>query len=620
MTIRQRLLLTLAPFLVLLTLLGGAGIFLLFRVGSNIDHILSDNYDSVKYMVELNEAVERIDSSFNLALLGEEKTASEMYARNWKKYLQNLAKEQENITILPAEQDLVDELARLTDLYRAEGDAFYEAPPEKRSSLYLGPRGKGGLVGRFAEIKKVATDIRDLNQVNMVDASREAKVSARTARFWLASGLGVAAVLAGLFAWGTVRSILGPLQDLTESTLALGAGNLNQTVPTAGPEELAGLARAFNRMSGQLRDYRQSASARLLRAQRTSQATIDAFPDPVLVLEPGGRVEMANPAARQVLGVAPPAENETGVPWQPPEALRGPVADALRQQRPFVTQAFDQTVTFRLGNEDRAFLPQVLPIADPYGNTLGAAVVLTDVTRFRLLDQMKTDLVATVSHELKTPLTGVRLAVHILLEETVGPLTPKQTELLVDARDNAERLLNVIEHLLALARLEQGGEALELRPVTPQSLLEAAADAARPRAADKHLTLTVEDSTDLPELAADVPRLGHALNNLVDNALTYTEQGGRITLSARKTADGVEIAVADSGIGIPQEHLGHVFDKFFRVPGQSRGQSTGLGLAIVHEIVAAHHGHIAVESAPGRGTVFRVTLPVWHGAVSGAKA
>jgi two-component system, NtrC family, sensor histidine kinase KinB len=328
---------------------------------------------------------------------------------------------------------------------------------------------------------------------------------------------------------------------------------------------------------------------------------------------------MANPAARQVLGVSPPLENETAVPWQPPEALRGPVADALRVQRPFVTQAFDQTVTFRLANEDRAFLPQVLPIADPYGNTLGAAVVLTDVTRFRLLDQIKTDLVATVSHELKTPLTGVRLAVHLLLEETVGSLTPKQTELLLDARDNAERLLNMIEHLLALARLEQGGEALECSAVTPQSLLSAAAETALPRARDKHVTLTVQDASSLPPIAGDAVRLGRALGNLIDNALTYTEQGGRIVLSARQTAEGVELSVADTGIGIPAEYLGHVFDKFFRVPGRSRGQGTGLGLAIVQEIVTAHHGHVRADSEPGHGTVFRITLPLWEETAIGGK-
>jgi signal transduction histidine kinase len=618
MTLRLRIALTLAPFVVLLAALGGAGIALLYRVGGRIDLILRENYESVKYMVELNEAVERIDSSYNLALLGQEATARDMYDRNWDKYLLNLSQERANIT-LPGEFELVDQLDGLTDAYHTEGDAFFKASHGERSALYLGSPGRPGLAQRFDSIKQVATKIRDLNQVNMVDASRQAKATARTAVIWLAAGLALATLLAGLFAWGTLRSTLGPLRDLTESVLAVGGGNLNQAVPTAGPAELADLARAFNRMAGQLRGYRQTASDRLLRAQRTSQAAIDAFPDAIVVLEPGGRVEMANPAARQVLGVAPPAEGETAVPWQPPEALRGPVSDALRLQRPFLTRAFDQTVNFRLANEDRAFLPQVLPVADPFGNTLGAAVVLTDVTRFRLLDQIKTDLVATVSHELKTPLTSVRLALHLLLEEAVGPLTAKQTELLVDARDNAERLLNMIEHLLALARLEQGGEALDVKPVAPRALLNAAADTARPRADDKHLMLSVAGDTDLPDVAADAPRIGHALNNLVANAITYTEPGGRVTLSARRVPEGVELSVADTGVGIPPEHLDHVFDKFFRVPGRSRGQGTGLGLAIVHEIVTGHHGHVHAENGPDHGTVFRMTLPLWDGAAGGGK-
>src|SRR5207248_7200648 len=141
-----------------------------------------------------------------------------------------------------------------------------------------------------------------------------------------------------------------------------------------------------------------------------------------------------------------------------------PLREAVERQRPYFGQSFDQVVLFRTGGEERAYLPQVLPIQDPYGGTLGAAVVLDDITRFRLLDQLKSDLLATVSHELKTPLTSVRLAVHLLLEETIGPLTPKQTELLLDARENTERLVRIGEHLLALARLEEGREELSLRP------------------------------------------------------------------------------------------------------------------------------------------------------------
>ena len=225
-------------------------------------------------------------------------------------------------------------------------------------------------------------------------------------------------------------------------------------------------------MSERLRAYRQSNTERLLHARQTAQATIDSFPDPVLVIDPEGRVEMANPAAQRLLGVVPPGRRSLRLVWQPPDPLRpaGP-PDALHEQRAYLTDSFDQAATFRLDGEDRDFLPQVRPIREPGGDTLGAAVVLSDVTRFRLLDQLKSDLVATVSHELKTPLASIRLAVHLLLEETVGPLTPKQMELLLDARDNAERLLNMIEHLLALARLEEGEERLALSPADPALLL-----------------------------------------------------------------------------------------------------------------------------------------------------
>lgn len=623
MTLRRRLLLTLVPSM-LLALLGAVGIGLLYQVSHRIRAILTENYDSVVFMVALNEALERIDSSFGFALLGEEDRAREQYRTNWAKYEQNLRLEQANVT-LPGEQDEVDHLVDLSRRYRLEGDRFFRPgrSAELRRAAYLGTPDGEGLLRMFHTIKATSDTIREMNQRNMEEASLEARTTATKSLYGFALGLVITGLLAGLLAYRTIGWILAPIEAVTRSARAIGAGDLEQSVPISSRDELGELAESFNRMARQLRDYRRSHLARLLRAQRASQATIDSFPDPVLMIDPAGVVEMANPAARRLLGITLPAGDPSGSPpakWVPPEALAGRIREALERQRPFLSQAFDETISFREGAEERSYLPQVLPIQDPYGETLGAAVVLNDVTRFRLLDQIKSDLVATVSHELKTPLTSVRLVLHLLLEETVGPLTTKQTELLVDARDNAERLLEMIEHLLALARLEQADDAMQVVPESPLDLLRLARDAVQARADAKHVSLVLDVSDDLPPLAGDRVRLGQALNNLLDNAVTYTPVGGRITLSATQVdAERIRLSVADTGPGIPQDYLPHVFERFFRVPGQSDAQGTGLGLAIVREIAVAHGGEAACATSPGAGAVFHLTLPIWKGADRGAQ-
>src|SRR5262249_8931030 len=179
--------------------------------------------------------------------------------------------------------------------------------------------------------------------------------------------------------------------------------------------------------------------------------------------------------------------------------------------------------------------------------------------------------------------------------------------------DNTERLRAMIDNLLDLGRLESGRQWLEVNPERPAALLQSAADQFRARAEEKGVELVVETPPDLPEIAADGRQVGHALANLLDNAVRYTDPGGRITLSAVAAPAAVTLVVADTGVGIPSEYLPHVFDRFFRVPGQSQEGGSGLGLAIVREIVTAHGGTVSCESRPGKGTTFRVTLPAWKG-------
>ena len=603
MSLRYRLWLSFAPLLALLAALGAGAVYALGVVGDRIDGILRENYRSVDAMAGLNEAAERIDSAFQFALAGRPGARHE-YDRWWAAYRRHLDFERTNLTE-PGEAELVARLADLTAHYRELGDRFF-APGRtaaERDADYYGADGRHGpLQAAFADIKHLSTDIRRLNQDSMERASAAARRTAAAARWWAALGLLAALAATGFLAWLTTRAVLRPVDDLTRSARAVGDGRFDQLVTAETRDEIGDLVVAFNRMTAQLRDLRQSQAARLLRAQQASQATIDAFPDPVLVVDPAGSVEMANPAARRVLGVVP------ATAWEPPDRLRDPLAAALRDQTPFAPEGFDLAVPYRTGGEERVYVPRVLPVRDPYGGTLGAAVVLNDVTRFRLLDEFKSDLVATASHELKTPLAGLRLAVHLLLEETVGPLTDKQTDLLIDARENTERLVRIVDHLLALARLERGREPLAVRPEDPAALLRAAVE--RVESALGGRRVAVEADPDTPPVAADADQLGHALDNLLVNAAAYTDPGGAITLAALPAGAGrVELAVRDTGVGIPAEFLPHVFDKFFRVPGQSRGNGTGLGLAIVKEIVTAHGGTVACDSEPGRGTTFRLTLP-----------
>jgi signal transduction histidine kinase len=404
--------------------------------------------------------------------------------------------------------------------------------------------------------------------------------------------------------------IVYPVRAATESAVAIGAGNLDQVVPITSDDELGQLAAAFNTMTRQLREYRQTHKAQLIRAQRTSQATIDSFPEPVLVVDLERRVEMANPAARRLFGLPHPAGAAARPPvWEPPEALRQPLTEALHEQRAYVPEGFDKVIVLQHGEQPFSYLPRVLPIRDAASATLGAAVLLEDVTRFRLLDEVKSNMVATVSHELKTPLTSIRLVIHLLLEENVGPLLPKQLELLVDARDNSERLLAMINNLLDLARLEQGGSQLRVQPESPSTLLQEAFQTFQPRAADRGVEFVLDDPGFVERVPVDKDQLQHALQNLLENALAHTPGGGRITLAAEAAPGHVVFAVTDTGCGIPAEYLPLIFQRHFRVPGDTTPGGSGLGLAIVREIVTAHGGSVECESDPGKRTVFRMSLP-----------
>jgi signal transduction histidine kinase len=235
-------------------------------------------------------------------------------------------------------------------------------------------------------------------------------------------------------------------------------------------------------------------------------------------------------------------------------------------------------------------------------------MVLQDVTQLRQQDEIKRGMISTVSHQLKTPLTSIRMAIHLLLEEKVGHLTEKQVELLLAAREDSDRLHNILNNLLDISRIESGKAKMELRLLSPNSLQMEALEPFWRAAHDQGVTLNVEVPGDLPEVWADPTRIYYVFGNLLSNALKYTPAGGRVTVSAGAEKNEVRFSISDSGRGIPVQYLPRIFEQFFRVPNQEKESGAGLGLAIVKEIIEAHGGTVGVESQEGTGSTFSFTL------------
>ncbi len=258
--------------------------------------------------------------------------------------------------------------------------------------------------------------------------------------------------------------------------------------------------------------------------------------------------------------------------------------------------------------EERFFRPRAVPILDNERQPVGIVLIFEDITRMQQQDDMKKGLIATVSHQLKTPLTSIRMAIHLLLEEKAGSLTDKQAELLIAARDDSDRLHAIVEDLLDISRIESGRAQMDCRAISPMALALQAVEPFQSACKDHGVRLTIEVPDDLPEVWADRIRIDHVFSNLLSNALKYTAPGGSVTLAAQGFKEWVSFSIADTGRGIPRQYLDKVFDQFFRVPGDASETGAGLGLAIAKEIVEAHGGTISVESSDGKGSRFTFTL------------
>jgi signal transduction histidine kinase len=251
------------------------------------------------------------------------------------------------------------------------------------------------------------------------------------------------------------------------------------------------------------------------------------------------------------------------------------------------------------------------PALGPDNGVVGTVTILENVTAFKQLDEMKSDFVNMVAHELRSPLSAIRQQNTVLLEGLVGPLQEKQQDLLGKGIRKIDQLLELINDLLDIAKIEAGKHVQRRVPIDCGPIIKDTLALMDPKAREQGVTLTYS-CEDIKQIQADPKGIEEILNNLITNAINYSPDGGQVAVTAKGLAEYMEIKVSDTGVGISPEELPKIFDKFYRVknPRTRQVMGTGLGLAIVKGVVESHHGTIDVESDPGKGTTFRVLLPV----------
>jgi two-component system, NtrC family, sensor histidine kinase KinB len=407
------------------------------------------------------------------------------------------------------------------------------------------------------------------------------------------------------FAIVVIRRILHPLTVILNSCQQFKDGNPNLVIQVNSQYELQKVAEGFNLMASQLRQAHRTEQTRLDRTEQTTQLAVDSLPDAIAIINPDGIVKISNRAASELFLLT----SGQSIHKLREQRLLELFRQVCQHRKP--SQASDYRSAIEVYGQDghlRHFLPQAVPLCDSEQRLLGVTLVLGDVTNLRRLDEMKSGLLSMVSHELKTPLTSIRMAVHLLHEEHVGPLTSKQSELVEVACDDSNRLQTIIDGLLDMGRLESGQVELDLESVSASQLVSDAVGPFDTAFHDKGIALQIDVAEDMPPVLVDPVRIGHVFSNLLTNALKYTSPGGCVRIVARAQEHSVRFAVQDDGIGIPPEHLGRVFDRFYRVPRENQPPGAGLGLAIAREIVQAHEGEISVESRDGKGSRFSFTL------------
>ena len=559
LNLKQKIGLGILFLFLLLLLSGGLGIYYLTQSRSDAEQILKNNFESLKYGHALQRQLDRFQ------------TDPEASARQFDELLK---KQEANITE-PGEKEATKNLRRDFAVFRDQ--------PERAPGL----------------TDSLLADIQVILALNMEAIERKNEQAQNTADRALVyiSFIGAIIFLVSLgFLFYFPKFIARPIVELTHGIRAIAGKNYNQRIHIRSQDEFGEMAEAFNFMAQKLDEYEHSNLAQTLFEKSRAEAVINSLRDASIGIDNSGVVLFANEQALQLLNM-------------PASDIIGKAQDAVAARSDLFRFLLEpsQSATFKIvvDGKENFFVRETNPIKRE-GVEFGVVHTLKNVTVFQEKDMAKTNFLATISHELKTPLASTDIGLKLLENNRTGPLTTDQEEIVQDLKRDNQRLIRLVSELLDLTQAEAGNINLNMVSVRAEEVVHYAVETVKNQAKEKKVDVVIDMPDPSPMIKADKEKAAWVLINLLSNAIRYSPGSECVLLAISKSEGYVRMAVSDKGPGIPAQYQDQVFQRFFSVPGNSKGN--GLGLAISKEFMLAMGGGIHLKKNNGSGAVFELSF------------
>jgi len=560
MRLKTKLSLGLIFLFIVIVLFGVSGLFYINRLSEEGRQVLKNNQESLLYCNRMLQSLEELRT---------EKNALDVFQ-------DNLKKQQGNITEI-GEREATDELAK------------------NFNEMLIDPTDSSN----YIDIRRSIYKIQDLNELAILRKNAIAQRTAESATNVLTIVFTILTLVSFTFIFNLPGIISGPISSLSEGILAIAGKNYKKRIYLRQGDEFGDLANAFNIMAGKLDEYESSNLAKIKFEKSRIETIINQMRDGIIGLDEKRNILFLNAVSEKLLGLK---ETEISGQYAPDIALKNDLMRTLLRDDPE-----KKDLKIYADNKESYFSKDVLEVTN---NTeiIGQVIVLRNITPFHELNEAKTNFIATVSHELKTPISSIKMSARLLTDLRVGQLNGEQQELIRSITDDADRLLKITGELLNMSQVETGNIQLKLQPADPATIVDQAVQAVLFQAQQKGIRIHAAVADDLPLIQADVEKTSWVLINFLTNAIKYSPDQSGVEVAVYRSEDKVEFLVTDHGKGIDEKYLPRIFERYFKVPGTHDRNGTGLGLSISKEFIEAQGGHIWVSSQVGEGSRFGFRL------------